>query len=140
MSLSLRRIAAVTAIAMSAAIMLAPQAHATTAPVTTKPVVTLMAADHKTPVGNAVYALTQTRATVWAVLNHPTANTDYTVNVVIVHVGFSSSTYKVCTFHAATAAKAGCIGTAAITLHHNDIPMVTVTQSSPTKTVASARI
>jgi hypothetical protein len=138
MSLTLRRIAGTAAIAMVALAMVAPHAQAT---VSTQPVVTLTAADHKTPVGSAVYTLTQTHASVWGVIDHPTANTDYTVNVVIVHVGYSSSTYKACTFHAASTAKAGCIGSnVPITLHHNDIPLITVTHGSPAKTDASARI
>jgi hypothetical protein len=138
MSLTLRRIAGVAAIAMVAVAMAAPHAQAT---VTTQPVVTLMAADHKTPVGQAVYTLTETHAGVWAVLDHPTANTDYTVNVVIVHVGGRASTYKICTFHAASTAKAGCLGTnVPITFHHNDIPMVTVTHGSPATTDGSGRI
>ena len=66
MSQTLRRIAGVAAIAMVAAVVLAPHAQAT---VTTNPVVTLVGADHKTPVGQAVYTMTQTKAEVAAVLS-----------------------------------------------------------------------
>ena len=137
MSQTLRRIAGVAAIAMVAAVVLAPHAQAT---VTTNPVVTLVGADHKTPVGQAVYTMTQTQASVWAVLDHPTANTNYTVSVVIVHVGGGKSTYKACTFHTTSTARFGCIGNAAITRHHNDVPYISVTHGSPVTTDSATRI
>ena len=111
--------------------MLAPQAQAST--VSIQPVVTLTAPDHKTTIGFAAYQFDYRYVTVLAAIDHPKANTDYQVKVLVMHNGFNSfDAVTVCTIHATSTNRAACIAKVkAPTRHHNDTTVIAVSYGSP---------